>query len=155
MAMVRTASLRAAGNDFGLAHEARRDAVDFGGDGRRAFEDNERDFELLGEDGEHIAIGDRAHVDQDFAELVAALALEFEGAVEVFLLDHVAVEQHASDGDAADGGVGTRGSDDCLRRHRICSWMTVARSVLLRRALMSFCFSALMVIWRGRPVMSS
>ena len=136
------------GDHFGLAHEARRESVDFGSDGRRAFEYDEGDLELLGKDGKHIAIGDRPHVDQDLAQLVAAFALEFEGAVEVVLLDEVAIEEHAPDGDAADGSVGTGGIDRyCRRRYRICSWITVARPILFWRALISFCFWALMVIW--------
>ena len=41
------------------------------------------DTELIGERGQHVARGDEAEVDQDFADLFAALFLEFEGAVEV------------------------------------------------------------------------
>ncbi len=75
---------------------------------------------LVRKDCEHIAIGQRSHVDQDLAQLVASLALEFEGAVEVVLLDQVAFDEHAPEGDAAEGSVGVRGFGYC-GTHNFCS----------------------------------
>ena len=42
-----------------------------------------REAELVAERGEHVALGDEAHVDHDLADFVAALELEIEGAFEV------------------------------------------------------------------------
>ena len=40
--------------------------------------------ELFGKRGQQIALGEVAHIDQDLAELVAALALQFERALQIF-----------------------------------------------------------------------
>ena len=40
--------------------------------------------ELFRRAREQIALGEIAHVDENFAELLATLALQFEGAVEIF-----------------------------------------------------------------------
>ena len=52
---------------------------------------------LVGEGGEQVALRDQAHVDQDLAELVAALVLEFEGAVEVFGVDLAALDENLAE----------------------------------------------------------
>ena len=79
-------SSTADGNEAALAHEARREAFDLGRGGRRAVERDQRHAELLGERGQHVAHGDEAHVDQDLAQLVAALALQFERALQILRL---------------------------------------------------------------------
>jgi len=40
-------------------------------------------LQLLGKRGKHVARGDEAQVDQNLADFVAALALQFERAVEI------------------------------------------------------------------------
>ena len=81
------------GNGAALAQEAVREAFDFGSGGRRAIHRHQRDAELIGERGQHVALGDEAHVDQDLAELVAALLLQFERALEILGLDLAALDQ--------------------------------------------------------------
>ena len=104
-----------------LAQEAMREAFDFGRGGRHAVHRDQRDVELIAERGEHVAVGDGAHVDQDLAELIAALQLEFEGALDIFGLDLAAFEQDLAEAHVArakgggsarcgiGGGVGMRG----------------------------------------------
>ena len=79
-----------------------------------------------------------------------------DAPVEIILFDEMTIEEHAADGDAAEGDVGAGAIEqENFRGHNFCSWMMLARSSLSRRALRSCCFSALMTIWRGRPVESS
>ena len=59
--------------------------------GRRA---HQRDGKLVGKRRDQVAHGDEAHIDQNLAELVAAFFLQFEGAVEIFLFDQAAFEEH-------------------------------------------------------------
>ncbi len=42
----------------------------------------------------HIAHGDEAHVDQRFADFVAALLLQFERPLQVFFGDQLALDQN-------------------------------------------------------------
>ena len=57
-----------------------------------------RKSELFGKRGQQIALGEVAHVDQDLAELfAAALALQFERAVEIFRGDQAALDQDLSE----------------------------------------------------------
>ena len=107
------------GKGAALAQEAMRQAFDFGRGGRRAIHGDQRDAELIAERGEHIAVGDGAHVDQDFAELIAALLLEFQRALDIFGLDLAAFQQDLAEAHDCAGrarprcgigcGVGMRG----------------------------------------------
>ena len=76
-----------------LAEETVRQAFDFGRGGRSAIHRDQGDIELIAEGGEHVAVGDGAHVDQDFAELIAPFELEFEGALDILRLDLAAFQQ--------------------------------------------------------------
>ncbi len=55
-----------------LAQEPRRERFGFGRYGGRAIQREQRDLQLLGQRGEHVARGDEAQVDQNLAELFAA-----------------------------------------------------------------------------------
>ena len=79
------------GNGAALAQEAMRQAFDFGSGGRSAIDGDQRDVELIAERGQHIALGDGAHVHQDLAQLIAALQLEFQRALEILGLDLAAL----------------------------------------------------------------
>ena len=81
------------GDGAALAQEAVRQAFDFGRGRRSAIDRDQGDIELIAEGGEHVAVGDGAHVDQNFAELIAALELEFEGALDILRLDFAAFQQ--------------------------------------------------------------
>ncbi len=93
IASVRTLIRAARREGAALAQEAVRQAFDFGRGGRSAIERDQRDTELIGERGEHVALGDEAHIDQDLAELIAALLLQFERALEILRLDLAALDQ--------------------------------------------------------------
>ena len=77
-----------------LPHETRREALDFGRGLGRLVESGQRHAELFGKRRQHVAHGDEAQVNQDLAELITALLLDFEGAVEVFALNLAALDQH-------------------------------------------------------------
>ena len=62
---------------------------------------DQRHAKLLGERGQHVAQGDEAQVDQDLAELVAALLLQFERALEIFGLDLAALDQDLAEAQVA------------------------------------------------------
>ena len=91
MAMVRTWSASATGNGAALPQEAMRQAFDFRSGRRSAIHGDQRDVELIAERGEHIAVRHGAHVDQDLAQLIAALQLEFQGALDILGLDLAAL----------------------------------------------------------------
>ena len=94
IASVRLESVQRDREAAALAQESRRQLLDFGRRRRRAVDRDQRDAELIGERGQHVALRDEPHVDQDLAELVAALLLQFERAVEVFLRDLPTLDQH-------------------------------------------------------------
>jgi hypothetical protein len=52
-----------------------------------------RDLQLFGQRGQHVAHCHKAEVDQDLAELVAALALQLERAIEILRSDQTALDQ--------------------------------------------------------------
>src|ERR1043166_3463137 len=58
-----------------------------------AFDRDQRHAELIAERGEHVALREQAHVDHDLAQLVAALQLQFERALQIFRLDLAARHQ--------------------------------------------------------------
>src|ERR1039458_5031230 len=84
----------------GMAHE-----FDFGGGRGTAIDGDEGDVELVAEGGENVAVGDGAHVDEDFADLVAALQLKFEGALDILGVDLAAFQQDLAEAHVA----GTKG----------------------------------------------
>ncbi len=55
------------GKSAALPQEAMREAFDFGRGGRRAVDRDQRHAQLIGERGQHIALGDEAHIDEDLA----------------------------------------------------------------------------------------
>src|SRR6266513_5964928 len=61
-----------------LPHETRGKVLDFGGHRRRLIERGQRHAELVGERRQDVAHRDEAEVDQNLAQLVAALFLEFK-----------------------------------------------------------------------------
>ena len=77
-----------------LPHETRGKVLDFGGHRRRLIERGQRHAELFGERRQDVAHRDEAEVDQNLAQLVAALFLEFKRAIQVTLLDLVPLDQH-------------------------------------------------------------
>ena len=68
-----------------LAQKFRGERFGFGRNRGRTVDREQRNLQLLGQRGEHVAHGDEAQIDQDLAELVAALALQFQRAVEILL----------------------------------------------------------------------
>ncbi len=76
--------VHAQGEDAGLAEEARRELFGFGGDQRGPVEPGDGQFELFGQRLRDVALRGEAEVHENAAELLAALALEFERALEVF-----------------------------------------------------------------------
>jgi hypothetical protein len=75
-----------------LAQESRRERFGFrrkrkGG----AIDGNQRHAQLLRQRRQNVAHGDEAHVDQRFADLVAALFLQFERPLQIFLGDQLAL----------------------------------------------------------------
>ena len=85
------------GKDAALAQKALRETLDFGGRGRRLVHRHDGNAELVGKRRQHVALGDQAHIDQDLAELLAALLLQFEGALQIFRLDLVALDQNLAE----------------------------------------------------------
>ncbi len=53
----------------------------------------QRNLQLLGQRRQHVAHGDEAQVDQDLAQLLAALLLQFERAVEILRGDQLPLDQ--------------------------------------------------------------
>jgi hypothetical protein len=109
-------------DEAALAHEARREPFELGRRGRRRIQRDQRQAELFGERRQHVARRDEAHVDQDFAQLVAAFFLQFEGAFEIFGLDQAAGDEHLPKLRAGSGGwglgAGDRGGVVNLELHR-------------------------------------
>ena len=52
---------------------------------------------MFGKRGQHVAHGHESHVDQNLAELVAALALEFERALNVLPGQQAALDQNLAE----------------------------------------------------------
>ena len=142
------------GNGAALAEEAMRQAFDFGSGGRRAIHGDQGDVELIAERGEHVAVGDGAHVHQDLAELIAALQLEFEGALDILGLDLAAFQQDLAEPQVARAeggrgcgigrGIGMRGQGG---GHYRSSVSTLPAAAEARSARMTTC--------AGMPVVSS
>ena len=86
--------LHSHGHEAALTHEARRQSFQFLRSGRWRIQGDQRHSELLGERGQHIARRDEAHVHQDLAQLVAAFPLQFQRALQIFLLDQAPRDQH-------------------------------------------------------------
>ncbi len=76
-----------------LAQEARRERFKLRRNGGRRFDGEDGDLQLLGERAQNVALGDEAEIDQDLAQLVAALALQFQRAVEVLLRDLTTLDE--------------------------------------------------------------
>ncbi len=77
-----------------LPQEAVRQPVDLRRRGRRLVDRHQRDPELVGKRRQHIALRDQPHVHQDLAQLVAALFLQFQRALQVFGLDLATLPQN-------------------------------------------------------------
>ena len=77
-----------------LAQEAVRKSFDLRRHGRRAIHCDQRYAGLVAERREHVALRDQAHIDQDFAQLIAALLLQLERALQVFRIDLAALDQN-------------------------------------------------------------
>ena len=127
MASVRVESGQRQRKGAALAQEAVREAVDFGRGGRRLVHRDQRHAELLGERRQHVALRDQPHVDQDLAELVAALALQFERAFEVFRLDLAALDEHLAQAHGARACAGGAGGV----RVGVGSWRSLIASSVL------------------------
>src|ERR1035441_2142002 len=91
----------ARGEGGALAQEAMRHAFDFGSGRGNAVDGDERDVELIAEGGEYVALGDGAHVDEDFADLIAALQLKFQGALDILGVDLAAFQQDLAEAHVA------------------------------------------------------
>ena len=70
-----------------------REPFDFRRGGRRPVHRHQRHAQLIGERRQHVALRDEPHIDQNLAELVAALRLQFERALQVFGLDLLPLDQ--------------------------------------------------------------
>ena len=134
-------------------------AFDFGRGGRRAVDGHQRHAQLFGERGQHVALGDEAHVDQDLAQLVAALALQFERAVEILRFDQLALDQDFAQAHGRAGQAHRRQDPVRTRRCRR-TWVMwnggshYSISVLTSPNWADF-LSALITICAGSPVVSS
>ncbi len=76
-----------------LAEEADRERLGFGRERGRAVDFDEGDAQLFAERAEHVAHGDEAEIDENFAQLLVAFFLQLEGAVEVVLGDEFARDE--------------------------------------------------------------
>ena len=105
---------------------------------------------MIAKRGQHVALRDHAHVDQDLAELIAALLLEFQGAIEIFGLDLAALDQHLAEPQITRTehfpgfGIGLRGRDG---GHYRSSVSTLPAAAAARSARIMTC--------EGMPVVSS
>src|SRR6202041_2011553 len=83
--------------DAGLAQEARRKAFELRRRGGRADLSNGQ-AQLFRKRSEQIALGNKTHIDEDLAEfLAAALALQFECAIEVFRGDQATFDEQLTE----------------------------------------------------------
>ena len=96
----------AIGVETALAQKAGGQAVDLGRGRRRSVRRHQRHAELVGERGQYVAHGDEAEVDQDLAQLVAALLLQFERALQVLFRDLATLDQHLAQAHVAAHGPG-------------------------------------------------
>ncbi len=85
-----------------------RHAFDFGSGRRHAIDGDQGDVKLIAERGENVAVGDGAHVDQDFADLIAAFQLKFQGALDIGGVDFAAFQEDLAEAHVA-GAHGVRG----------------------------------------------
>ena len=77
----------------GLAQESRRERFGLGGNRGRPFDRHQRHAQLIRQRRQNVAHGHEAHVDQRFAELVAALFLQLERALQILIGDELALNQ--------------------------------------------------------------
>ena len=94
-----------------LPQEAVRKAVDLGRRRRRVVQRDHRHAELIGKRRQHVALGDEAHIDQNLAQLVAALFLDLQGALQVFGLDLLAIHQDFAQAHGARAGPAAAAAD--------------------------------------------
>ena len=90
-----------------LAQEAGREQLGFGRDRGRTVNGNEGHPELVRQRGQHVAHGDEAEVHQGLPQLVAAVLLQFQRAVEVLLGDQLPLHEDLAEtlpGREQDGG---------------------------------------------------
>ena len=109
---------------------------------------------MIAERGQNITVGHGAHVHQDFADLIAALQLEFQGALDILGLDLAAFQQdlaeplvartEAGPGCGMSFGLGMRGKGGS---HYRSSVSTLPAAAAARSARMMTC--------AGMPVVSS
>ncbi len=125
-------------NEPALAHEGRRNTVDFGSCGRGRVESHQRDHQLIGKCRQHIPRGNESEVYQDLAELVAAFLLQFQGALQVFHLDQAPLNQEFAEPHQSSFTLTTPGGR---------GWPA--------RAPNSWRRSARITIWVGSPEVSS
>ena len=71
-----------------------REALELGRCRGRALNRRQRHVELFGERGQHVALGHETHVHQDLADLVAALLLQLQGALQILGFDQAPRDQH-------------------------------------------------------------
>ena len=72
-----------------LAQKLGRKSFGFGRNGGRAFDHQQWNVQLLGQRDQYIARRDEAEVNQDLAQFIATLALQFERPIQVFTGDQV------------------------------------------------------------------
>src|ERR1019366_4066470 len=111
---------------------------------------DERYLELIAEGGEDVAVGHGAHVDEDLADLIAALQLKFQGALDILGVDLAAFQEDLAEAHVAGTkrvlvfGIGMRGEGG---GHYRSSVSTLAAVAAARVARMTTC--------AGMPVVSS
>ncbi len=125
-------------------------SFDFRSRGRSAIHGHQGNVELIAERGEHIAVCHRAHVHQDLAQLIAALQLEFQRALDVLGLDLAALQQNLAKPqitrteDFPGFGIGMRGRDGSHYRSSVSTLPAAAAA-----------WSARIMTCAGMPVVSS
>ncbi len=96
-----------------LAQKLRRKSFGLGRNGGRPFDHQQRNLQLFRQRDQHIARRDEAEVDQDLAQFIAALALQFERAIQVFTGDQVLLDQDFAKPHAALVLHGLNGGFEC------------------------------------------
>ncbi len=76
-----------------LAQKLRGQRLGFRRNGGRPVNDKQRNLQLLRQRQQHVARRDKAQIDQNLTQLIAALALQFERAVQVLASNQVFVDQ--------------------------------------------------------------
>jgi len=103
-----------------LTQETVRQPFDLRRRGRRPVNRHQRHVQLFAQRRQHVALRHQPHIHQDFAQLVAALTLQFERALQVLGFDLPALDQHLAqplEAQHAHGGRCTGLRCEVLGRH--------------------------------------